>query len=86
MPNIKSAKKRMDLSQKWAARNRAAKARIRTAVRRVREASDAETAQTNLVEAISLIDRAARKRLMHPNRAARLKSQLQAAVNAVQSG
>jgi small subunit ribosomal protein S20 len=81
MPNVKSAKKRMVLSRKWAARNRAARARIRTAMRRVREAEDAETAQPLLADAISLLDRAARKRLLHPNRAARLKRQLQTRVN-----
>lgn len=83
MPNVKSAKKRMVLSQKWAARNRAARARIRTAIRRVREAPDPETARTLLTEAVSLLDRAARKRLLHPNRAARLKQQLQTRVNAL---
>lgn len=81
MPNIKSAKKRMVLSRTWTARNRAARARIRTAMRRVREAEDAETAQPLLSEAISLLDRAARKRLLHPNRAARLKRQLQERVS-----
>lgn len=86
MPTIKSAKKRMELSRKWAVRNRAARARIRTAVRRVREATDAETAETLLSEAISLLDRAARKRLVHPNRAARLKSQLRTRVNDLHAG
>ena len=81
MPNIKSAKKRMVLSRKWALRNRAARARIRTAVKRVRREAVAETALPHLSEAISLLDRAARKRLIHPKRAARIKSQLQTHVN-----
>lgn len=81
MPNIKSAKKRMVLSRKWTARNRTARARIRTVVKKVRQADNPETASALLSEAISLLDQASRKRLVHPNRAARIKSQLQAQVN-----
>ncbi len=81
MPNIKSAKKRMVLSRKWALRNRAARARIRTAVKKVRREGDAERARSHLSEAIALLDRAARRRLIHPNRVARIKSQLQTHVN-----
>lgn len=83
MPNIESAKKRMDLSRKWALRNRAARARVRTATKKVRQEADAETARSHLSEAISLLDRAARRRLIHPRRAARIKSQLHAHVNRV---
>ncbi len=81
MPNIKSARKRMVLSRKWAARNRTARARIRTAVKKVHQAEDVETARTLLSEAVALLDRAGRKRLFHPNRVARLKSQLHTRVN-----
>ncbi len=76
MPNIKSAKKRMEKSREQNARNRAKRSRLRTAVKRVRQAEDAGAAQTALREAIVLLDRAATKRLMHPNQAARMKSQL----------
>jgi len=86
MPNIKSAKKRMELGRKWEARNRIARSRIRTAVKRVREAEDMETAETRLRAAVSLLDRAARRRLHHPNKVARLKSQLQRHVDALREG
>ncbi len=76
MPTIKSAKKRMELSRKWAARNKAKRTRIRTAMRKVREAEDPETARELLADAFSLLDRAATKDLMHHNKVARLKSQL----------
>ena len=82
MPNIKSAKKRMVLSRAARARNRNAWSRIRTAIRRVREAESAETAEQLRRSAVALIDRAATRRLMHPNRAARLKSQLDRLVKA----
>ena len=81
MPNIKSAKKRMELSRAANTRNRINRSRIKTAIRRVREAENAETAQVHMKEAISLLDRAASKRLIHPNRVARLKGQIARLVN-----
>jgi small subunit ribosomal protein S20 len=81
MPNIKSAKKRMELSRVANTRNRTKRSMIRTALRRVREAETAEAAQAHMKEAVSLLDRAATKRLMHPNRVARIKSQLARRVN-----
>lgn len=80
MPNVKSAEKRMRTSAVRAERNRARRSRLRSALRKVREASDAETAGSALREAISLLDRAASKHLIHPNKAARTKSRLNAFV------
>ena len=76
MPNIKSAQKRMELSRKARERNRAKRSHLRTVLKRVRQASDAEQGQALLREAFAVLDRAASKRLIHPNRAARLKGQL----------
>ena len=81
MPNIKSAKKRMELSRAANDRNRVDRSRIKTAIRRVREAETAETAQVYLKDAIALLDRAATKRLLHPNRVARIKGQIARHVN-----
>ena len=77
MPNIKSAKKRMELSGKARVRNRSERARIRTAVKGVRATTSAEDAQEQLRSVVKLLDRAATKRLIHPNRVARVKSQLE---------
>ena len=85
MPNIKSAKKRMELSRVANASNRIKRSRIKTAIRRVREAEDAASAQARLKEATALLDRAATTRLYHPNKVARLKSQLARHVNEVSS-
>jgi small subunit ribosomal protein S20 len=85
MPNIKSAKKRMDLSRAANTRNRASRSRIKTAIRRVREAESMDSAQERLKEAAALLDRAATKNLMPPNRAARIKSQLARQVNQMES-
>lgn len=81
MPNIKSAKKRMQLSAKARVKNRAERARIRTAIKRVRQASSQEEGTAHLQSAVALLDRAATKRLFHPNRVARVKSQLTKHVN-----
>jgi len=83
MPNIKSAKKRAQLDREWGARNRKVRARIRTIIKRVREAEDLETAEARMREAEQSLDRAARRRLFHPNKVARVKSQLQNHVNSL---
>ena len=76
MPNIKSAKKRMVLSDLARDKNRGDRSRLRTALKRAREATEAKDAETRTREAVSLLDQAARERLLHPNKAARLKGQL----------
>ena len=82
MPNIKSAKKRMTLSATARAKNRSDRARIRTAIKKVKQAESAEEGQTLLRAVVAMLDRAATRRLYHPNRAARLKGQLARHVNA----
>jgi small subunit ribosomal protein S20 len=83
MPRIKSAKKRMELSRKARERNRARRSELRTVVKKARQATTAKDVEAKLSEATALIDRAAGKRLIHPNRAARLKSQLARKLNAL---
>ena len=56
MPNIKSAKKRMVLSAAARGRNRSQRARIRTALKRVRAAETAEEGQALLRAVIKLLD------------------------------
>ncbi len=81
MPNIKSAKKRMQLSLAARSKNRAERARIRTAIKSVRAADSADAGKDRLLAAVAILDRAATRRLIHPNRVARVKSQLQRHVN-----
>ena len=75
MPNVKSAEKRMRTNKIREQRNKAARSRLRTAIKKARQV-EAEGAEAAQLQAKSLLDRAARKRLIHPNKAARLKSQL----------
>jgi small subunit ribosomal protein S20 len=81
VPRIKSAKKRMRQAKTHTALNRTQRSKLRTAVKKVRGASGAES-QTAYDEAVQLIDRAGRKRLIHPNAAARQKSRLAKLVKA----
>jgi small subunit ribosomal protein S20 len=81
MPNIKSAKKRMKLSAAARIKNRSERARIRTAVKSVRAAENAEVGTARLRAVVALLDRAATRRLFHPNRVARIKSGLTRHVN-----
>ena len=83
MPNIKSAKKRMGLSATARTKNRSERARIRTAIKKVRQAQSAEEGQAKLREAVAILDRAATRRLYHPHRAARVKGQLTRYVNSL---
>lgn len=76
MPNTTSAKKAMRQARARRARNRAQLSALRTALKQVRAASDAPEAQHALQRALCLLDRAAGKRLIHPNNAARRKSRL----------
>ena len=83
MPNIKSAKKRVRLSRNANVRNRAARSRLRTAVKRVENAKNAKTAEAEYRKVQVLLDRAATGRLLHPNTVARMKSNLARRVGAM---
>lgn len=82
MPRIKSAKKRMRQTKTRTARNRAQRSQLRTAVKKVRTSAGTPEAPQALATAEKLLDRAARKRLVHPNTAARQKSRLAKAAKA----
>ncbi len=79
MAHTKSSKKRVRQNERRREHNRALRGRMRTAVKAAEKLSpdaDAPTVQTALSLAASELDRAARKRLIHPNAAARKKSRL----------
>ena len=73
MPNIQSAKKNMRKSRAATVRNRAQRSALRTALKKAK--APTSTADERLA-AVSLLDRAARKGLIHRNAAARQKSHL----------
>jgi small subunit ribosomal protein S20 len=73
VPNIASAKKNMRKSRAAQARNRAQRAALRTALKKAKGEGASAEVQT---AAVTLLDRAARKGLIHKNAAARHKSRL----------
>ncbi len=84
MANIKSAKKRILVTRTKAERNKAIRSKVKTAIKKVDaaiEAKDSEAAAIALKNAISVIDKAESKGVMHKNTAARKISRLAIAVN-----
>ncbi len=84
MANIKSAKKRILVNETKAARNKQIKSKVKTMIKKVDAAvaaGDKELAKTNLVEAISEIDKACSKGVYHKNTASRKVSRLSKAIN-----
>lgn len=73
MPNLASAKKHQRKSEAAAIRNRAQRAALRTALKKAKAAEASDEAR---LAATRLLDRAARKGLIHRNTAARHKSTL----------
>ena len=84
LANIKSAKKRILVAKARNERNKAAKSAVKTAMKKVEAAvasNDKAAADAALLNAISIIDKAAKKGIYHKNNAARKVSRLTKAVN-----
>jgi small subunit ribosomal protein S20 len=88
MPNTASAKKRMRQDAVRRARNRSAKSSLRTQLRKVREAIDAKKLEQSEVEFRTLttkLDKAAARKVIHANKAARTKSRLARAIKSLKT-
>ena len=86
MANIKSAKKRILVTETRTARNKAIRSKVKTATKKVFaaiEAGDKTVATAALTAAITEIDKACTKGVYHKNNAARKVSRLTKAVNAM---
>ena len=84
MANSRSAKKRVRVNERRRLRNQAYRSATRTLVRKAEHAIEAgvgETTATALGDAISKLDKAASKGIIHRNAAARKKSRLMARFN-----
>ncbi len=89
MPNIKSAKKRVLVTEKKNTQNKMIKSSIKTAIKKYNAAiaaGDVETAEKLLPETVSVIDSAASKGILHKNNAANKKSALAKNLNALKAG
>ena len=86
MANIKSAKKRILVTETKAARNKAIKSEVKTSIKKVEAAvaaNDKAAAQAALLAATSEIDKATSKGVYHKNTASRKVSRLSKAVSAM---
>lgn len=87
MANTQSAKKEIRASYRKWLKNRYVKGQVRSAVKSVRQAIDAgevEQALALMPRAYKALDKAAKKSVIHKNKAARLKSRLMQQVNDLQ--
>jgi small subunit ribosomal protein S20 len=81
MAQHKSAEKRMRSSKKREDRNTTRESKVKTLVKKVRTAKTKETGDVALKEAVSVLDKLALKRVIHPNKASNQKSKLTKYVN-----
>ena len=89
VPNIKSAEKRVLVTEKKTLENKMLRSKMRNAVRKFNDAIDTlklEDAEKMLPELMSVIDDAAAKGIIHKNCAANKKSRLSARLSGVKSG
>lgn len=85
MANTASALKRIRSNNRKRIRNRIVRTRTRTAIRAAREAEPADARAATLA-AISALDRAAQKGVIHRNNAARRKSRLMKHLATLEAG
>jgi small subunit ribosomal protein S20 len=84
MPNHKSAEKRMRQNEKRKQINRSNRTRLRTSIRKLREAfssGNAKEIKALLPATVSTIDKAVQKGVLHKNTAGRYKSRLTTSTN-----
>jgi len=87
MANIKSSAKRAQLIEKSTAKNRSAKSLLKTNTKKFDAAAsegDRESAGIAYKTAVKTVDRAATKKLIHKNKAARRKSAMTRKLNAME--
>ncbi len=81
-----SARKKIRQNETKRTANKTVRSRVRTQMKKVLAAcaaKDAAKAKKEMLEATSLLDRAARQHLIHANAASRYKSRLTRRVNAI---
>lgn len=84
MPNIKSAKKRVELSKAAYEKNKAEKSALKTAIKKFEAAAvggDRAAAEDAYKKAVKSVDQAVIKGLLHKNNAARKKSSMTLKLN-----
>ena len=86
MPNIKSAKKRVKVSETKNLQNRIFKSQLKTTIKKFNAAcaaGDKSAASEAYKAAVKKVDQAVAKNILHKNNAARKKSQFTKSFNAI---
>lgn len=83
MANHKSALKRVRQTNKKRLHNKYYHKTTRNAVARLRDTTDKSEAQSGLASVFSMLDKLAKRNIIHKNKAANLKSSLAKHVNAL---
>jgi len=83
MANHKSAKKRIRQTEKRRVHNRYYHKTTRNAVKALRSTNEKEAAEALLPKVTAMLDKLAKKNIIHANKAANLKSSLQLHVNSI---
>jgi len=83
MANHKSALKRIRRNETARVRNKYQHKTTRNAVKKLRETEDKAEAQKLYVEVTSMLDKLAKRNIIHTNKASNLKSKLAKHVNAL---
>lgn len=83
MANHKSALKRIRRNEAARVRNKYQHKTTRNAIKKLKETEDKSTAEKLFVEVTSMIDKLAKKNIIHDNKASNLKSKLAQHVNAM---
>jgi len=83
MANHKSALKRIRSSEKRREINRYQHKTTRNAIKKLKESSNKKEAEKLLVDVTAMIDKLAKKNIIHQNKAGNLKSQLTKHVNSL---
>lgn len=81
MANHKSAQKRIRSNEAKKLRNKYQHKTTRNAVRKLRAITDKKEAETLLPSVVSMLDRLAKRNIIHKNKAANLKSGLALKIN-----
>ena len=88
MPVTKSAQKQMRVAERRQLRNKSIRSLCKTNITKAERlifSGELETAQKAVIAAISSLDKAAEKGVIHPNNAARRKSRLMMKLNQAQA-
>ncbi|GGG51583.1 hypothetical protein GCM10011414_21480 [Croceivirga lutea] len=83
MANHKSALKRIRRNEAVRLRNRYQHKTVRNAIKKLRNEEDKKEAETLLPTVVGMIDKLAKKNIIHKNKAANLKSKLASKVAAM---